>query len=116
MRYEIGDWRYETGDRNTSLNKSLTQFAHWANKEQIAKRKEHPSVHGTDGCYLLFEKKIPPIGGDFYFTKTYFFLPHFSGQPHVVGLFAAGASTWRSVRWAAPKLSRRYKSRHFVLR
>ena len=39
--------RYETGDRNTSLNKSLTQFAHWANKEQIAKRKEHPSVHGT---------------------------------------------------------------------
>ena len=32
---------------NTSLNKSLAQFARWANKEQIAKRKEHPSVHGT---------------------------------------------------------------------
>ena len=46
-RYEIGDRRYETGDRNTPLNKSLTQFAHWANKEQIAKRKEHPSVHST---------------------------------------------------------------------
>ena len=24
----------------TALNKSLTQFAHWVNKEQIAKRKE----------------------------------------------------------------------------
>ena len=32
--------RYEIGDSNTSINKSLTQFAHWANKEQTAKRKE----------------------------------------------------------------------------
>ena len=32
---------------NTLLNKSLVRFACWANKEQIAKRKEHPSVHGT---------------------------------------------------------------------
>ena len=67
MRYEIWD---------TPLNKSLAQFAHWANKEQIAKRKEHPSVHGTDGCYLLFEKN-PADWRDFLFHKNIFFLAAF---------------------------------------
>ena len=32
---------------NTAINKSLVRFARWVNKEQIAKSKEHPSVHGT---------------------------------------------------------------------
>ena len=45
---------------NTSLNKSLAQFARWANKEQIAKRKEHPSVHGTAEIKKLILRRVIP--------------------------------------------------------
>ena len=29
----------------TAINKSLVRFAHWANKEQIAKRKEQLNIN-----------------------------------------------------------------------
>ena len=39
------DMRQEIWDRKTSLNNSLAKFARWANKEQIAKRKEQLNIN-----------------------------------------------------------------------
>ena len=37
--------RYEICDMVALINKSLAQFAHWANKEQIAKCKEQLNIN-----------------------------------------------------------------------
>ena len=65
--------------KNVQINKSLVQFAHWANKEQIAKRKEQlkhlsyrrrpVSIVFCGLCHLCYETIDPDLrrGDDFIF-------------------------------------------------
>ena len=70
----------------TAINKSLVQFAHWANKEQIAKRKEQlkhlsyrrrpVSIVFCGLCHLCYETIDPDLrrGDGFIFTSLNFYL------------------------------------------